>query len=422
METFWKDVRYGLRMLVKAPTFALVALLTLGLGIGANTAIFSVLDAVLLRPLPYPNSDHLVMIWGRFTGIGIPKDQNWISAPEFRDMQQLQKSLTDLAAISAASYSMGVNGTPERLAGAPVSPSLFSILGVKPKLGRTFLPDEGQPGRAPVAVLSYGLWQRAFGGDESIVGRTIHLNDNATEVVGVMPQGFDFPDQAEIWTPLAFRPEDLTPDNRGNHGYEVLARIKPSLSLEQARAEMELVSRAVIEQHRDYPYERFNFKFLLNPLLDETVGEEVRTSLWVLMGAVGFVLLIACVNVACLMLARSASRERESAIRMALGAGTLRLVRQFLTESVVLAVLGGVLGLVVAPLMVRGLSTISAAALPRAVQAQVNLHMLAFTALLSIGTGIASGLIPALRSARGVQYMALKEGGREQYRRATNAS
>ncbi|HKQ60242.1 MAG TPA: ABC transporter permease [Candidatus Polarisedimenticolaceae bacterium] len=412
MDILWQDVRFGLRMLVKNPGVSGVALLTLALSIGANTAIFSVLYSVLLRPLPYPQPEKLVVLYGRFAGIGLPDDENAISIPEFHDFQQHQRSFSALAAIAQSSYNLGVQGSPEQLTGAAVTPEFFAALGVQPRLGRAFLAEEATPGGAALAILGDGLWRRAFGADPGIIGKPIVINSVPTVIVGVMPPGFGYPDPSEIWTPLAFGPDALAPNNRGNHGFGVVARIKPELTLDQARADAGAITQAMIRENPQYPYEKFNFAVLLKPLLEDTVGREVQTSLWVLVVAVGFVLLIACANVAGLMLARAASRERETAIRLAMGAGRGRLLRQFLTESVLLALAGGLLGLAAMPGVLGALVRVSATALPRAVDTRLNWPMLGFTTLISLGTGIAFGLLPALRAARGVRYVALKEGGR----------
>lgn len=412
MEVLTKDLRFAWRMLGRKPGFTAIAILTLALGIGANTAIFSVLDAVLLRPLPYPDSQRIVTVWGRFRGIGIPDDQNYISAPEFNDLQNLPRSFSAIAAIDEVSFNLGASGQPERVSGAPVSPGFFDVLGIQPIMGRGFRSEEAQPGRAPVVVMGYGLWRQSFGGDPGIIGKSITVNGAPATVVGVMPQGFNFPDDSQMWSPLVLSADDLSPNNRGSHQYEVIARLKRSLSLDQARGDMQRVSAAIMEQNPQYDYKRADFTVLLVPLLDQTVGREVKTSLWVLMSAVGFVLLIVCVNLASLMLARASSRERETAIRMALGAGAWRLVRQFLTESVLLSFLGGAIGLALVPFVLAALIRIGETALPRTVATTVDWGMLAFSMGLSIGAGLLFGLLPALRAARGVQYETLKEGTR----------
>ena len=311
IENFFQDIRYGMRMLIKNPGFTAVAVLTLALGIGANTAIFSVLDQVLLRPLPYADSQHLVKVWTHFTNIGLPDDQNWVSPPEFHDLQQLNKSFESLAAMGGGSATIGFEGSPERVIGARVSPSLFSILGVRAQLGRTFLPEEGQPGHEQEIVLSYGLWQRGYGGDPSAIGRTVRVNNVPMTVVGVMPPGFDYPEHSEIWAPLAFSPGDLAPNRRGNHGLEVLGRLKPGLTLAQAQSDMDGVAKTMMEQNASYPYAKYDFGIVMHPLLEETVGD-ARGPLWMLMAAVALVLLIACANVASLLLVRASSRQKAT--------------------------------------------------------------------------------------------------------------
>jgi len=414
MDTIWLDLKFAARMLVKNAGLTLTAILTLALGIGANTAIFSVLSAVLLRPLPYPEPQQLVKVWGRFTGIGLPKDQMWFSAPEFRDLNALSRSFSEIACATTNSFNMGVQGTPEQLAGANATPSLFRALGVNAQIGRTFTEDEGQPGHDPVVLLSYGLWQRGFGGDPSVVGRTYQINSRAMTVVGVLPQWFSYPGFTgiDIWGPLAFAPDAYAPGNRGNHGYEVVARLKPGVTVAQARAELAGVAKTIIEQHKDYAYPRFNYTLLANPLLDEVVGDELKSSLWILMGAVGFVLLIACANVASLLLSRAAARDQETSVRITLGAGRGRLIRQHLTESLLLALLGGAAGVALVPLALRALVALSAETLPRPVTTSVDIGMLIFTLSVALGTGILFGLAPALRAVRGVRFSILKEGGR----------
>jgi predicted permease len=416
MRTLLQDVRFASRQMAKRPGFTLVIVLTMALGIGANAAIFSVLDAVLLRPLPYPEPQRLIKVWSRFTGIGMPNDQNWVSAPEFRDYQQLNNSFSDLAAIQLGAFNLGVKGSPMRVVGAAVSPSLFGILGAQPMLGRTFLPEEAQPGREKEVVLSYGLWRRVFAANPGTIGNTIDIDGVPMTVVGVMPAGFAYPSETEIWGPLAFSPDDLSENSRGGHGLEVLGRIKPGLSLAQVQSDMDRVGRTMIEQHKSYPYEKYGFGVILHPLLEETVGD-VRPSLLVLMAAVGLVLLIACANIANLLLARSTERQQEMETRMALGASGARLARQMLTESVVLACTGGIVGLAVTPLVLRSLVAIAAKSLPRAVHTSIDLRALALTAAVSVLTGILFGLAPALQAARKSSFDTIKSGRNTEGRR-----
>jgi putative ABC transport system permease protein len=412
MNTFWQDIRYAIRGLVRNPGFTLVTVVTLALGIGANSAIFSVVNTVLLKPLPYRDPSGLVKVWTRFTGIGLPNDQNWFSAPEFRDLSEQNRSFSAVSVLSPGTFNLGLSGSsPQSVTGAVVSPALFTILGINPRLGRTFLPEEAQQGRDRVVLLSYGLWQRAFGADPQIVGKEVIVDGRSCQIVGVMPKGFDYPSPSELWMPQVFVPSDFAPNNRGNHGYEVLARLKPGVSLTQARQDMAALSKSIIEQNRQYPYQRFGFLLLLHPLLEETVSD-VKTSLWVLMGAVGFVLLLVCANVAGLLLVRGTARQKEIAIRVALGAGTKRIIRQLLSESLILSLCGGLLGLLVTPILLQLIVSLSATALPRVVSTQIDLGALLFTFFVAVGTGILFGLAPALEASRGVHHETLKEGGR----------
>jgi putative ABC transport system permease protein len=394
-----QDLRFALRQMRSRAGFSAVIVLTMALGIGANAAIFSVLDAVLLKPLPYDHPEQLIKVWTRFTGIGSPNDQNWVSVPEFRDLQQLNHSFTDMAALFGGSFNLGVKGSPQRVVGTSVSPSLFGMLGVHPLLGRNFLPEEGQPGREEEVILSYGLWRRVFNSNPGVLGTSIDIDGVPYSIVGVMPEGFAYPDDSEIWGPLAFGPDDLSESRRGNHGLEVLGRIKPGLTLPQVQSDMDRVARTMIEEHKSYPYTKFNFGIILHPLLEETVGD-VKPSLIVLMAAVGLVLLIACANIANLLLVRSSERQREMGIRMALGANGWRLARQLLTESTLLALTGGCLGLVITPWVLRGLVALASKSLPRTVHTTVDTKALLLTLGLSLATGILFGLAPAIRAAR----------------------
>jgi predicted permease len=416
MKVLLQDLRFAIRQMGKRPGFATVVVLTMALGIGANAAIFSVLDAVLLRPLPYKDPGSLVKVWSRFTGIGMPNDQNWVSAPEFRDFQQLNRSFSDLAAIDAESINLGVKGSPQRVLGAAVSTGMFSMLGAQPLLGRTFLAEEGQAGRNHEVILGYGLWRRVFASNPNVIGTTIDIDGVPMAVVGVMPAGFSYPDETEIWGPLAFSADDLSENSRGNHGYEVLGRIKAGLSMAQVQGDMDQVGRTMIDQHRNYPYEKYGFGVILHPLLEETVGD-VKPSLMVLMAAVCLVLLIACVNIANLLLSRSTERQQEMETRMALGASGGRLARQLLTESVVLAFAGGIVGLAITPWALRGLVAIAAKSLPRAVHTSIDFRALALTAAVSLATGILFGLAPALQAGRKNNFDQLKSGKNTEGRR-----
>ncbi|MGH9776105.1 MAG: ABC transporter permease [Candidatus Acidiferrales bacterium] len=406
-----QDLKYALRMLIKSPGFTAVAVLTLALGIGANTAIFSVINGVLLKPLPYPQPDHLVAVFGRFTNIGLPKDQNYFSIPEFADLKELNKSFSDVALVTTDSFNLTGSGRPERATGIDATPNFFALLGLRPVLGRFFIPEEGQAGRDQVVVISSGLWKRRYASDPNIVGRTIEVNAKPMTVVGVLPENFHFLVDADMWKPLAFVPADLAPDNRGNHGYLAFGRIKPELSLAQARADMKTVTKEMIARTANYPYNEYNFEVELVPLLEQTVGD-IKLALWVLVGAVGFVLLIACANVANLLLARASAREREMAIRAALGAGAGRLVRQMLTESLLLATLGGIAGVFLAPWALHAIVGLGGVSLPRIADVKIDRWVLAFTAALTILTGVLFGLVPAWQAARRVPIEDLKEGGR----------
>ena len=409
METIRKDLLYALRMLARNPGFSAIAVLALALGIGANTAIFSVINAVLMKPLPYNHPEQLVKLWGQFEGIGIPGNRNWISAPEFEDIRRMNKSFSAVAVIGGADANLTGIGQPERLSAATVSPDFFPLLGVQAQIGRVFLPEEGERGKGDVVILSHGLWQRRFGSDPRIVGSKIEINGHGYTVDGVMPAWFQYPPDIDIWAPHVFSDDELS--SRGGHQFEMLARVKPGLSPQQLRSDMDSVSNKIIDGARDYPYRYYHFKVLTTPLLEEYVGD-IRTPLWIMMGAVGIVLLIACANVANLLLVRASAREREIAVRTALGASRGRLIRQLLTESTLLAFLGGIAGILLAWWGLRALIAVGQKSFPRLAVAEMDFWVLAFTLLVSIGTGVLFGIAPALQSARSVTHDALKEGGR----------
>jgi predicted permease len=418
LEDFWQDLRYGVRMLRKQPGFTLVAALTLALGIGANTAIFSVVNAVLMRPLPYHDPARITMIWSDNPATQLGLHEMPPTNADIADWREQNHVFERIAAYRSSFANLSAQGEAERAAGAAVTFDFFPLLGVEPVLGRTFTAEEDQPNKNRVVVISYGLWQRAFGGDPGIIGKAIALDTVDFTVIGVMPRGFNFPrgaempagygfaPQADIWVPLALSAERW--QRRNQRQLVAMARLKPDTALEQAQAEMSAIAQ---RQAGDFPDSNAGWVVRLVPLKDQVVGK-TRPLLLVLLAVVAFVLLIACANVASLLLARAAARQKEIALRAALGAGRRRVIRQLLTESILLSSLGGALGLLVAYWGVKALIAASPTNIPRLGETTLDLPVLGFTAGISLLTGILFGLVPAIQAAKTNLSEALKEGGR----------
>jgi putative ABC transport system permease protein len=399
------DFRYALRQLLKAPSFTIVAILTLALGIGACTAIFSVVNTVLLRPLDYTSPDRIVVI--RETQL--PQFPEFsVSPPNYIDWEKQTKSYEYLAAYSGARLNLTGDGEPQQLTGVKATAHYFDVYGVKAILGRMLLPEEDAEGKNHVVVLSYGFWQRVFGGARDVVGRSVQLNGEPYQIVGVAPYGFGVASKLDVWTPMAFKPDETANNARGGHYINVIGRLKPGVTFAQAKSELAVIAAQLAKQ---YPDSNKGWGIFMMPMQDYLV-RDVKPVLYTLLGAVGCVLLIACANLANLLLARATARHREISIRAALGAGRGRIVRQLLTESVVLAICGGATGVILARWGLDALLALAPTSLPRVSEIHLDSGVLLFSLALSVMTGLVFGIAPAWLAARADVNEALKQGTR----------
>lgn len=403
MQGLFHDIRYGLRTLAKNRAVTIIAVLTLAFGIGANSAVFTIINAVLLNPLRYKEPERLVWVWASAPGLTKAR----VSPSDFLDWNEQNQSFERITCFRVQNFNLANGGNPERIQGGIVSADFFTVLGVQPLLGRTFHAQEDQLGQDDVVVVSYGFWQRRLGSDPNLVGKTLNLNGRPFTIIGVTPKAFyQLPAKAEIWTPLVFSPTEAK--NRGAHYLSVIARLKPDVTIQQAQNEMEIISRQLQQQYPDTNAGRGAKVVALN---EEVVGD-VRTTLLILFGAVTLVLLLAAANVANLLLSWATVREREIAVRSALGATRMRLFRQLLTESLLLSLLGGILGILLAYGAIHLLLVWGPNSIPRADEIGIDSQVLGFALLISLLTGIIFGVAPAVHASRPNLNESLKEGGR----------
>jgi predicted permease len=417
MSILARDLRYALRALAKSPGFAVAAILSLAIGIGANTAIFSIMSALLLHPLPYQDSDRLVIMWNTSPGLGITRD--WFSTAQYFDIKNNHHGFEQVAIATGGSYNLTGDGDPERVGVTRVSHELLPMLGAKAYLGRLFTAEDDKTGSPLIAILTYGMWARRYGSDPKMVGRQIIINSHPYQVVGVLPRTFTLPhevlptlestNQNDILIPMRYGPNPT--EERGHEDYNIVGKLRPGVSLEQARAEMDTITARLRQAHPEVYPPNGKLTFIILPLLEQVVGN-VRHTLWLLLAAVGCVLLIACANVANLMLSRALARQREIAVRTAVGATATRIIRQLLTESVLLAVCGGGLGIIFALVSVHWTRVLGPRSVPRLGDVGIRGDALLFTLLISVVSGILFGLAPALRVASVNLLSTLKDSER----------
>ena len=413
MQTFWQDTRYGARMLLKHPGVTAIAVITLALGIGANTAIFSVVSAVMLRPLPYNNPDRLVALWESAPERGPRR----ATPANFFDWKKQNTTFADMAPFGFSTMTLTGEGEPEQMMGTRAGSGFFAVVGIQPTLGRSFLPEEHEPGKGNVVILGHDFWQRRYAGNREIVNKAITLDGNSYTVVGVMPAGiypgwattsgkisFD-PNEQQFWLPMSFNAQWA--GNRNAHVLGVLGRLKENVTIDQARAEMNTIGTRLEQEYAANKGEGI----IVNPFMNEVVGN-VRPALFTLLGSVGVVLLIACANIAGLLLAQHATRSKEVAIRAALGAGRGRLMRQFVIEGLLLSLLGTTAGVLLAGLSIDAIVKLDPARFPRFNQTKLDLPVLGFTVLLSLVTCLLFGLIPAWQASKPDLQSTLEQGRR----------